>query len=78
MRGSVLNSGDVLAAVLTNLRALFDNFGTKRAFTGKIPFMDFLDGLIDRLLQKVIAKFKVSDGFNSLQLTNVAEYFCSF
>jgi hypothetical protein len=46
----MLNARDFLAAVLTNLRPLFDNFGTKRAFTGKKSFMDFLYGLIDRLL----------------------------
>ena len=38
----MLNARDFLAAVLTNLRPLFDNFGTKRAFAGKVFFMDFL------------------------------------
>jgi hypothetical protein len=46
----MLDARDFLTAMFTNLCPLFDNFGTKRAFTGKESFVDFLYGLIDRLL----------------------------
>jgi hypothetical protein len=73
-----LNARDFLATVLTNLRTLFDNFGTKRAFTGKESFMDFLYGLIDRFLYEFISKLEMSDGLNGLQLTNIADHFRRF
>jgi hypothetical protein len=74
----MLNARDFLATVLANLRPLFDNLGTKRAFTGKESFMDFLYGLVNRLLYEFIAKFEMNDGFNGLQLTNVADHFRRF
>ena len=52
----MLDARDFLTAMFTNLCPLFDNFGTKRAFTGKESFVDFLYGLIDRLLQEFISK----------------------
>ena len=73
-----LNARDFLVTVPTNLGPIFDNFGTKRAFAGIESFMDFLYGLIDRLLQAFIAKFEMNDGFNGLQLTNVAHHFRRF
>mgnify|MGYP003574463632 CR=1 FL=1 len=74
----MLKAGDFLAAVLTNLGPLFDNFGTKRAVSGKESFMDFLYGVIDRFLQAFISKFEMDDGFNGLQFTDVADHFRRF
>ena len=74
----MLKACDFLAAVLTNLRPLFDNFGTKRAFAGKKSFMNFFYGLVDRLLYELIAKLEMNDGFNGLQFTDVADHFRRF
>jgi hypothetical protein len=48
------------AAMFTHLSPLLDDFGAKRAFTGKVLGMNFCDGRINCLLNQFIAESGVS------------------
>jgi hypothetical protein len=69
----ILDTGNFFLAMLANLGSFLDDFGTKRAFSGEITRMNFLNGFVNCILQRFMPELQVSNRLNGFTFTDVTD-----